>query len=253
MKVADYKAMRPQLYKLPAYGQVRMDGESTISLLTCDVPYLILRVNSDAFRIYEGETHPIGSDFVILHNPFHIDISAQIAIGFPVRQITRVSMTNEQATRVQSTVAFTRPATVTGQKYGYGVMTKKGTARVSYFDTTNDGTTQIILFPNCKPDFLSFKPAGAMTENQRFYMNTGDIDSNVISCGGLYSDADVLQWVTDAGYSGQVYFANATTWTSSNVMTASETCAIFVTRPVDKVAVGCIRVLHNGIDVEDFD
>lgn len=242
----------PQNYRLPPYGEITIDGRDTVALLWSDVPHVFLRVQSDCIRIHESHCIPVASPYVRLVNPFHFDINVQIAVGLPVRQNTRQASV-DQVIRIGSIFTSQRPATVTGLKFGVGVMVKRGQAMCNVLDSVNDGFSRVLLFPKARADFMDLKPVTMMTDPTVFKSYAGVNDTNLLCCSGTYSDADVAAWVAAAGYTGMLTFTHASFVQQQNTFIIDENTAMFFARDIDKSATFCMKIQHLGAREEEFD
>lgn len=244
----------PILIRVPAYGEVKIERNETISYVAGDVPWVFIRHGTDNFKLALSQCLPVsGHGFVYVCNPFPYDADIHIARGLPVAflPISENAFGLDRFT-VSTAAAYRAANAVVGTKYGVGVMLRRGVGTIEVYQTQNDAFTKIIMFPKARTDFLAYKPAGCMEDGIGFTRANGRADGAIVAVAGAYTDAHVAAWVAAAGYAGQSYQNHVAQWSGQFRFEVADDTAVFVSRDTDKEAIFGIKVRHGGARQEEF-
>lgn len=246
-----------QQVNIPAYGGLKIEGDhaGTIAYLNGDAPRVYIRDGSDSFALPVGQCVPLSKSWAEIVNPFPRAVSLTIGRGLPVQyQPEQSAITQQQAINSYSFSYVQRDVAVTGRKFAVGLMMKRGQAYIHAFERNADVYSKIMFFPGARPDFMAYKPGGAMTEEIPFYFSDGQRDKSMFVVGGTYTDADVTAWMAAAGYGlAPIVQRHASFNQSFTFYRATVDTAVFYVRDAAQGCHAMLRVQHLGADLEEFD
>lgn len=241
----------PVAVTLPAYGRVKVQGGDTIALLSGNIPHVVVMLNSHAVPLKMGNSIPVPHHQPYLCNPFPREIQFVYARGLSPRYSNDTGLSLEMQTTVYSGIGVLSAAVATGQKYAVGMMMRKGAALLEVYEAANDQKSSVMIFPGAQADFISKKPAGAMTDQITLYHQDGFADQAVNIVSGRYVDADVTAWVAAAGYTRQpTIVRHSAFFDNVQRFQFSEDTAIFWVREANAMAQAYLRVIHLGLGLE---
>lgn len=242
-----------QTINIGPYGYVNITPGDSVAVTAGNVPHLFLKTGSDAIRMPMGHCVNPQSNYLALVNPYPREARFTLQRGLPPNLLHESNPNLYQEDAIASFGSVYKTAEVSGQKWAFGAMLKRGKALIEPADQQADGFSTVMIFPGARPDFLSFKPAGCMEEGLTMREATGKEDDAIFTVAGRYTDAHVSAWVSAAGYSGQITtgpFSAAFNGRARYV--ASTDTAVFFVRSADKMVNVGFRLWHLGADISEF-
>lgn len=243
--------------RIEAYGRQKIEGKTTIAYINGDAPYVHIVTGSDAIRVVSGHCIYVAEDWAAIVNPFPRAIEICIAQGLPEAFGVENSGYTYQQLRVTNSFYYAFRDTAgapAGKKFAVGMMMKRGEAQMVIHEYSANPYSKVMFFPGANADFMTFKPAGCMTETIDFIGSDGRLDKSFLSVGGYYTDADVAAWIAASGYGGnpitQRHGSFMATFMQYGV---SDDVAVFYVREPDQGCNAFIRLVHAGLTLEDLD
>ena len=246
--------MNAHTIKMPPYGVLNVTEGKSIAFLSGNAPWIIIRTGSDAFRLPVGHCYPVEANYVAICNPFPRPIEITVARGLPPHYGPDSDISAPaHMVNVHSTLHVYRVQVDTPLKFAVGVMPKKGRVNVTLMDGHNDDKSQVMIFRGARPDFITFKPAGAWQTVNDFRFADGTADTTLNAISGTYAPEDVTAWVTNSGYKGEVVVLASTSL--GNRLASyelDETSALFFVRKESFQGSVFMKVQHLGLGVEAY-
>lgn len=242
----------PNMVNLPPYGYLNIEGRRSVSFIDGNAPWIFIRTGSECLKISQGVSVSVNENYCALVNPFPRAI--QVLIGSDMLPLAgpATGWNAETIVNLMSSCAIAKPG-VAGSKVGIGVMMKKGGAIVDVLESVSDDFTKVMVFRGADASFLSFKPAGMMGDVVSMRFGNGEPDTSSMVVAGYYTEAMISDWITAAGYSGQITSFNHYSNLNNQLRYWSdESCAVFAVRDEGRSMRLAMRLMHFGKPVEDF-
>lgn len=242
------------MIQLPPYGELTIEGRKSVAYIDGNAPWIFVRTGSDCLKIGHGNSIPVDSDYVALVNPFPRPVSLLIGRNMPLMVSAGANWPLEADVNMRSSMGkYQAAGAAPGLKFGIGVMLQRGRSQVEFVEGTNDGFSKVIIFAGASKNFLSFKPAGMMIDGTKMRHSDGAIDTATLCVSGTYTEPQIAEWITAAGYVGEMSTMNVGSYMHTIVRYQADTeTAVFYVRDADKLVNVTCRMTHLGDGPEAF-
>lgn len=234
-----------------------IDASESISLISGGIPRVIVRAASHAFDLIEGQTLPVPGVKAQIINPFSQAAWVNIAQGLPLR-ISATNGSRSGTRHEEQTGYFCRMpsgASDPAKRIGIGFMATKGRYLITpTHQNIASENYRVTVLNGADLGFLPAKPAGVMEEGPFAIDYQNNPAKEIVSVGGLYTDADMAAWIAAAGYPGVPVSAEVQMFnvTSQRWICDARTAVFFTRAPGLSMTNFRFRLEDMGVEASEY-
>lgn len=186
-------------------AMLEIDGQGgSIALVDSELPRVVVRCNSHAFDLREGNCLPLDAAKAQIINPYGRAGYVQISQGGPIKYSwTDNRSGGKHAERVNYVSRLLTNAADPLKRVGVGFMARRGRflLTINHPNSINN-LFRVTVLNGASSQFLASKPIGFMTETLSIVDWQNKPTDRLFGVGGYFTDLDVGAWIAGSGYAG---------------------------------------------------